>query len=311
MKKKLLHVGLCVQPEPFNGFQTQFIDILGAENYREISTGDVRVNEKIIEIVNEFKPDIIFFQIQAENIIRLATFLFCKKSGAFVINWTGDKRATVPAWIIDCAHLVSLTAFSNMDDVIAMRNMGFKSDYLEIGYNPLIYIPDGPRAENVPDVVFMGNNYGRDCFQMSGFRIDMVDFLKSEFKERFGVYGTGWAYANGNANASQMDEAALYRGAKIAINVSHFDSLNYNSDRLLRILGSGVACVSFNHRGMYETYGDAVDYFNTFIQLKDKINFYLENGYNRYNLAARGNEFVKNNFTFKHQVENIIKLAEL
>jgi hypothetical protein len=84
-----------------------------------------------------------------------------------------------------------------------------------------------------------------------------------------------------------------------------FDSLNYNSDRLLRILGSGATCVSYNHKGMQETYKNTAVYFNDFEELKNKIDYFLNNNY-----GLDGEFFVKDNFTFKHQVENIIKLAK-
>jgi len=145
-------------------------------------------------------------QIQAENIIHAQTCEYFLNHGAKVINWTGDKRHVVPQWMIDLAPFVSLTAFSNMDDVNTMRSLGFKSDYLEIGYDPEIYKPEG-ESLNMPEIVFMGNNYGRGYFPMSGFRIDMVDFLRQEYGNRFGVYGSGWAYGNGNFNHSQYEEA--------------------------------------------------------------------------------------------------------
>lgn len=307
---KLLHLGLCVQPEPFNGFQTAFIDVLGAENYVELSCGETDFNNKAVKIFDEFKPDVVFLQIQSEGIISRDLAEYMSSKGAKIINFTGDKRATVPQWMIDLAPYIYLTTFSNMDDVNYMRSIGFKSDYLEIGYNPLIYTPNGPKAANVPDIVFMGNNYGAGCFPMSQFRIDMVNFLRSEYGDRFGVYGVGWDNANGNANGSQPDEASLYRAAKIAINCSHFDSLNYNSDRLLRILGSGVCCVSYNHKGMAETYKGGVVYFSNFEMLKLRIDHLFLNPIKRNIIAIDGNDFVKNNFTFKHQVENIIKLAK-
>lgn len=303
---KILHIGLCVQPKPYNGFQQAFIDVVGQDNYREIATSDKDLNVNTLLLFNEFKPDIVFMQIQSPGIITHSVCKIMKDDGAYIINWTGDKRHEVPQWMIDLAPYVSLTSFSNMDDVKTMRSLGFKSEYLEIGYDPEIYKPEG-EALNIPEIVFMGNNYGRGYFPMSGFRIDMVDFLKTEYGNRFGVYGSGWAYGNGNFNHSQLEEAKAYRGAKIAINCSHFDSLNYNSDRLLRILGSGTACISYNHLGMFDTYKENVSgYFDDFTGLKKCIDFVLDN-YNREKLS--GQQFVKNTFTFKHQVENIIKLA--
>jgi len=305
---KILHIGLCVQPKPYNGFQQAFIDVVGEENYREIATSDKDLNVNTLLLFNEFKPDIVFMQIQAPDIIAHSTCKIMKDAGAFVIDWSGDKRAEVPQWMIDLAPYVSCTSFSNMDDVNTMRSLGFKSDYLEIGYDPEIYKPEG-EALDMPEIVFMGNNYGRGYFPMSGFRIDMVDFLRQEYGNRFGVYGSGWAYGNGNFNHSQLEEAKAYRGAKIAINCSHFDSLNYNSDRLLRILGGGTACLSYFHKGMYDTYG-GTNYFTNFENLKTQIDFYLSNENKLNELKVTGEQFVKNTFTFKHQVENIINLAK-
>ena len=306
---KILHIGLCATPNTMNGFQKAFIDVVGKENYREVYTGDKDLNVNTLLLFNEFKPDIVFMQIQAPDIITHSVCKIMKDSGAFIINWTGDKRQEVPQCMIDLAPYVSLTSFSNMDDVNTMRSLGFKSEYLEIGYDPEIYKPEG-EALNMPEIVFMGNNYGRGYFPMSGFRIDMVDFLRQEYGNRFGVYGSGWAYGNGNFNHSQYEEAKAYRGAKIAINCSHFDSLNYNSDRLLRILGSGVHCVSYNHKGMFDTYKHGLSYFNDFNELKKTIDFNLDPKNKAYTLGWVGNDFVKNTFTFKHQVENIINLAK-
>lgn len=306
---KILHIGLCATPNTMNGFQKAFIDVVGSKNYREVYTGNKNLDYESVRLFNELKPDIVFMQIQSEGIINKSTCEYFKIHGAFVINWTGDKRQEVPQWMVDLAPYVSLTSFSNMDDVIAMRLLGFKSEYLEIGYDPEIYKPEG-EALQMPEIVFMGNNYGRGYFPMSGFRIDMVDFLRQEYGNRFGVYGSGWSYGNGNFNHSQYEEAKAYRGAKIAINCSHFDSLNYNSDRLLRILGSGVCCLSYEHTGMKDTYLDSVHYFNYFIELKKQIDFLLNNTLDRMEASKAANDFVKNTFTFKHQVINLINLVK-
>lgn len=309
---KILHVGLCVQPKPYNGFQQAFVDVVGAENYREIQSGDPNLNTKLLMIGSGykpgFKPDLVFMQIQAPNIVDYAVCAELLKQGVKIINWTGDKRHTVPQWMIDLAPYVSCTAFSNMEDVYKMRELGFESEFLEIGYDPEIYTPVG-EAYNVPEIVFMGNNYGAGHFPMSKFRIEMVEFLQKEYGDRFGVYGHGWPNSKGNINHSQHEEAKHYRGAKIAINCSHFDCDTYNSDRLLRILGTGTMCLSYDHKGMKEVYKDNVFYFNDLNSLKLKIDHLFINPIKKAIVSKDGNDFVLNNFTFKHQVKNIIKLA--
>ena len=60
---------------------------------------------------------------------------------------------------------------------------------------------------------------------------------------------------------------------------------------------------------MKETYLNSCAYFNDFNDLKNQINFLLDNTLDRMEMSSLANNFVKNTFTFKHQVENIIKLA--
>jgi spore maturation protein CgeB len=304
---RILHIGLCVQPAPINGFQKAFIDVVGKENYFEISTGEPDLNSKVLSLFESCKPTVVFMQIQAPNILSPRVMGVMKDAGAFVINWTGDKREDVPAWMVDCAPFVSVTSFSNMEDVHKMRSMGYKSEYLEIGYDPEIYKPEGEKLD-VPEIVFMGNNYGDGHFPMSKFRREMVEFLRKEYGSRFGVYGSGWTNGNGNFNHSQHEEAKAYRGAKIAINVSHFDCEMYNSDRLLRILGSGVLAISFRHKGMPGNL--AAGFFSNFQELKNEIDQYLSNEKRRNDTRLDGSLIALNGFTFNHQVENILKLAE-
>ena len=193
-----------------------------------------------------------------------------------------------------------------MEDVRKMRALGFKSEYLEIGYDPEIYCPEG-EAYDVPDIIFMGNNYGDSHFPMSKFRREMVEFLQQEYGPRFGVYGSGWKNGNGNFNHSQHEEAKVYRGCKVAINCSHFDCEMYNSDRLLRIMGCGIPCISYDHLGMRNIYGDQCLYFRDLSQLKGCIDIVMH-AYENTNMV-RNNMFALNTFTFVHQVQNILKLA--
>lgn len=306
---KLLHIGLCVS-QVENGFQKAFKDILGAENYCELSTGESEVNSKAINLFNAFSPDVVFFQIQAPNIITNQTFDYMKSHGAKVINWTGDKRDGIPQWMIDSAPFVSITSFSNMEDVKDMRRIGYPAEFLEIGYDEKIYSPDGEKAVGVPDVIFMANNYGDGHFPLSSYRIQLVNYLQNQLGDNFGVYGHGWQRCRGNINHSQFDESKIYRGTKIALNVSHYCCERYSSDRLLRILGSGVFCLSHKYPAIGIDYDNGRDLvcFESFDECYQKIKYYLNQEEERKDIAMNGNKKVLNRNTFKHQVQNILQL---
>ena len=91
---KILHIGLCATPNTMNGFQKAFIDVVGKENYKEIYTGDKDLKVNTLLLFNEFKPDIVFMQIQAPGIITHSVCQIMKDSGAFII-WM---------MLILCAH---------------------------------------------------------------------------------------------------------------------------------------------------------------------------------------------------------------
>lgn len=305
MGVKTIHAGLCVQPPPINGFQKAFIDEVGIENYREISCGEKNFNQLLRNLFNDFKPEIVFTQIQTPGIIDRDLVKYISDSGCKVISWNGDIRAETPQWMIDIAPYC-ISSFSNMRDVRFMRDAGFKSEYLEIGYDPEIYRPDGDKMA-CPEVVFMANNYV-DMFPLSTFRSAIVKTLAMNFNSLFGVYGSGWPGGSGNLNHSQPEESKYYRGAKIAINCSNFKEERYSSDRLLRIMGSGCFCISHKFKNMDYVDGVHLVTFENMNDLVDKIKYYLCHDEERNKIAYLGQQLVLSRNTFRHQVKNIIKL---
>lgn len=301
---KILHIGLCVQPPPINGLQKAFIN--NCTEYKELSTSTPNLNQKIVELTKTFKPDWVFMQIQCAGVIYINVVKHLVDLGAYVINWNGDVRDETPKWMIELAPYVH-SCFTNMRDVNYMRSLGFKSDWVEIGYDPEIYTPEGKANPNIKPIVFFGNNV--HSFPMSGFRREMCEFLKARYGDKFGIYGIG--QKDGDFNHSQYAEAEAYRGAKIAINVSHYEIEKYTSDRMYRILGSGVLCLAKYYPGIninesnvncmiWEGLGDLVHYIDYYLKFDDE----------RKLIAKKGHEYALNNYTFDHMAHNLIKLYE-
>ena len=298
---RIFHLGLCVGPPPFDSMRKAFK--ANATDYIELSTGEKDVNHKAIAMARAFKPDIIFMQIQAPNIIYIDTVIQLKKTGAFIINWNGDIRDKTPQWMIDMAPYIDRTLFSNLRDAKNVINGG----YLEIGYDPEIYTPNGV-AYDLPDIGFFGNNYGSTKFPLSRMRIQMHNLLSKHYRTNYGVYGNNWITNKGNYNHSQAEEAKAYRGIKIAINLSHFDEPKYTSDRIYRIMGSGCLCLAREYKEMPFIDGVHLRTWQTFRELLDLINHYLANEDERKQIAKQGHDFVRENYTFDNMIKNIIKI---
>ena len=293
-----------------NGFTKAFINNTTEFHQLKPYKGD-GFNTEAQKLVEQIKPDLTFIQIQASDIITKKTVKIIKENSGFVTNFTGDLRSPIPEWYYEIGISVDLTCFSNMQDVKTFKKEGLGSEYLEIGFDPEIYKPIGS-SYPMQYIVFFGNNYD-DLFPLSKYRIEMVKFLQSTYGNKFGLYGNGWVKCNGNLNNSQIEEAKGYRGAKIAINLSHFDYERYNSDRILRIMGTGVPiCLTKGYKGIEQDYqnGEHLEVWNNFDELKALIDKHLENDYLRQKIVDNGCKLVHERFTFEEMIKNILKLVK-
>lgn len=308
-KQKLMMIGLSANQNPANGLQKAFAKHF---EYRDINTNHPNLNYASLKIAEIFKPDIIFMQLQNDSIISTEIAQALKHTGAFIINYTGDVRQEIPSWYLEMAKHINLTVFTNYTDVYKMREDGFKSDFCELGIDPEIFCLEGSNISTVKPVVFFGNNYGSNKFPLSQERIAMVEYLKYKMPNEFAVYGTGWGNADGNINHSQTLEAEHYRGAKIAINISHFDYDRYSSDRLTRILGTGTFCLCKRFENCETRFGNDCHlvYWDTFEELERLISHYLMDDKNRNRIRLQGMELVHSNYTFENLAKNVQLLYE-
>lgn len=263
-------------------------------------------NADLIKLFDIHKPELVFLQIQTENIISVYAAQHMSNS-ANVVNWTGDVRFPTPKWFLDIGRHIHLTLFSNMVDVEYCRARGVKADYLQIGFPDKIFTPEGPIKQGVPEIVFMGN-YTRG-FPLSNYRRDMVAALRKRYDGRFAVYGNGWG-EGAYAISDQHEEAATYRGAKIGINLSHFNYSRYTSDRLFRMMGAGCFCLSHKYTDIANEFTSRhhLDVWNNFTELFEKIDLYLDNPSETREIAELGSKEVHVNHKWTNRIEQLMKM---
>lgn len=303
---KLLHIGLDAgkaNPSSITQAFHRHFDVV-----HELNTGNANLNKQIQELCENYHPDIVFMQIQEAGKVDHESLRCLKATGAFIVNWSGDVRAPLPTWYIATGRFCDLTLMTNMNDVDELRGNGVKADFLQIGYDPQIYKPDYSVDKDI-QIVFSANNHG-NSFPLSNDRRVLAHQLKSYYGDRFHVYGMNWHFANGNLNHSQHAEAQMYQRAKIAINMSHFNYRRYTSDRMLRILGCGVMCLSHEFKEIEKDFkvGVELDTFRDANDLISKINFYLDNPEQRNLIAQNGYKKAISELTFDNMVENLISL---
>jgi spore maturation protein CgeB len=302
---KILNVGIMVQGEPYRGLEKELFAI--SSEYKSIKLSP-QVNVEMLECVKNFTPDIIFMQIQRENIVSVETVKKLHDQGFKIINWTGDVRTPIPQFYFDLAPYCT-TAFSNMTDVITMRDYGFKSEFLQIGYDQNIF--NKKYVYKDLDIVFLGTNYGAGKFPLSEQRIEMVHRMKKEFGERFRVYGSGWGNLSSGNITDQNAECDIYNRAKIGINFSHFNYSRYSSDRIFRLMGSGCFCLTHKYQDINDDFPPGVfSTWESIDELIEKCHIYLGDHTNNIinSTSNSGYRYVNSQYTYKQMAENIFKL---
>lgn len=299
---KIINASLMCGP-PENGYTSQMRKI-ATDGYWPLLPNNTTFNKDLVELCTIHKPDMVFLQIQAPGIIDPMALRQCKDLGTVIFNFNGDIREVLPSWHYDIAPYCDSMLFTNMLDVQRIRQAGFVSDWLELGFDPERY----KTWPNIPvdrDVIAHFNHYG--SFPLSQYRLQIAERLRSEFGNNFAVYGT-FPGAAGNLNSDQIEESKNYMRAKIAINCSHFSVPKYSSDRLSRIMGTGgPMCLSHHFDDMESLYeiGAHWDMFHDLDDLVKKCKYYLSNDDHRQKIAKEGQQHALKNYTFEKMAENI------
>jgi spore maturation protein CgeB len=311
--KKLLYIKMGTHNPNMSFGLAQVFNVVKEIDWCAYNNDLVQLNYDIKYWVNEFQPDIVFMHIQKAGVVSIDTLNYIA-SKSIVVNWTGDVRDPIPQWMLETAEHINLTLFSNFNDVHTCRKLGIKSDFLQVGYDTSKFtLPTQNKTISYDtDIVFMGSHY-KNVFPLSDLREKMVLQLKEIYGNRFKVYGSGW---NKNITSGIIEnfatECNIYHRAKIAINLSHFNYLQYSSDRLFRIMGSGAFCLSHNYLGIEKDFESGKDLaiWNNIDELIEKIEYYLEYALlERNTIAANGNKKVASNFTWVNFAENLLKIT--
>jgi len=307
---KLLHIGFsnfALSNAFINQFDYKFLDWT---DYTAIPGNIKNLHKKTLELCESFVPDITFMQIQSGGVYDVNTI---SKIPGIVINWTWDFNPNL-SWAIELAKSTNvITAFTNEEHVYYMESLGHRAMFLQSGFDHEIYKSDDDSDTESPEIVFMANNYPDDeKFPLSDYRIDLVNTLKDIYGTRFGVYGFGWPGQNPLQSFMHRErkEAACYRSAKLAINLSHFVAKRYTSDRMLRILGSGTMCLSHWYPEIEKDFTDGTHLrvWNSTDDLIKLIDQYLIDDTAREAIAASGCTHVHASYTWHNMVDKILKL---
>lgn len=291
----LLHFGLFFKQEPQMGLRNALRSI--STKYIEFSwiAKPQKAMLQLHQLISIHQPDTVFMQIQTPGIVR-PDFLARYKSIRF-FNFNGDVRPEIPKWHFDVAPYCT-TLFTNTDWVEKVPG----AKYMQVSCSLDIYKPEGKKLITRP-VVFLGNNHGSQ-FPLSAMRGELRDKLNEVLQ----VYGRGWGVGVTDLNYKQQEEAAVYRGSKIGINLSHMDLGSYSSDRLYRLMACGTMCLAYRHKDIHKEFIEGLHLrtWRTLDELQNLVSYYLENDSARINIARNGCELIHKKYNWTERLKPIL-----
>ena len=184
------------------------------------------------------------------------------------------------------------------------KNTKVKGHYLPAGvFGPECIVQDVTKKH---DVIFVGSRKYHDEW---AYRPKLIDWLDRSYGNRFEQYGSG-----GVKSVRGMHLNKLYWSTKVVVGDTlclNFNYPDYWSDRVYETLGRGGFLIHPYVKGMEKEFEDRkhlVFYeYGNFEQLKELIDYYIEHDEEREQIRIAGHELVKNNYTYKHRWEYILK----
>ena len=303
-RRKILHVALNHGKDNQPALQ-RALRSLG--EYRQIDwmVAGKDLSRRLIAEVGDWRPDLVFMQIQSGGVIDIDTISQIKNLDATVVNWSGDVRDPMPTFYSEIGPALDWMLLTNEDWVKTLRKRGTNAAYLQIGFNQELFHPWGSGIQAEP-IVFLANYYG-NAFPMSKMRLEMVRHLTQKYD--LGVYGNGWLVAT-HAQLDWQLEVGCYRSCKIAVGMNQIELERYTSDRLFRAMGSGAFYLAHYYPGIEKDFerGVHLDWWYDLDELSAKVDYYLEHDEERCRIAAAGSELVHTHHTWLDRMKELRKI---
>jgi glycosyltransferase involved in cell wall biosynthesis len=164
------------------------------------------------------------------------------------------------------------------------------------------YVP----ATHKEDVIFVGS---KTYHAEWPYRPKLINFLSHTYGAKFNLYGR-----EGLGVVRGQDLNNLYASTKVVVGDTlcpNFDYPDYWSDRIYETIGRGGFLIHPYISGLEKEFEDkkhVVFYeYNNLNQLKQLVDYYLENDEEREKIRKAGHDLVKNNYTYRNRWQTILK----
>jgi glycosyltransferase involved in cell wall biosynthesis len=285
------------------------------------NSGKEKAQKRVIEIIKQFSPDLVFFQSQRPGYISPQTMVKVKKQfpGIFTVNFDGDTHYPMTEWHARVARSVDLQLVISPDLFDWYLNRGVD----HIGYWPIsveheFYEADRSKVfkeRHSPDILFLGTLYGLGKFPEAETRRDAVVALHKAKGISLQLNGYGWHTVGIKASPTIEHfgtNPERYCKAKMALSISQTKHLwGYTSDRAYNIMATGCPIVVQKFNGMEEhgfVDGKTCISWVTIPEMVRKVRYYKNHPQEREEIGQAGRQLILGRHLWTHRVEGLFNI---
>lgn len=269
-----------------------------------------------MQIIADWKPDLVLAQVARDNSFTPQTFLRIRKRfpNVLLVNWEADPHVPLTPFHFEIARAADYHFTISPDLIPIYASKGVYN----VGYWPIgvedEYLADFPRGDFKWDVVFLGSRYPDDSYPLAKLRTEVVETFFHNPKISLGLWGFGWKDLgdipySGEAHAENADR---YRRARLGLSISQVNTLEYySSDRLYNIAATGCPPLVHRFKGMEEhgfVDGETCIVWNTIEEAVEKAQYYIEHEEERERIGAAARELMLRRHTWDRRVEEFFEL---
>jgi spore maturation protein CgeB len=289
--------------DPQNYYSVGFLNrvlnkILNLFKAKRVFWGVDSLNQKVLEVANKINPHIVFWG--KPIFIKYKTVVDLQKTGAKVFAWYPDdifnfRNVTADMYksisLFDCNFAPRIFAINEFLEIGARR-----VEFLPFAANTDLYyrekVSDEEKEKLGADIVFIGNYY-------ENYRAEILEKL-CESGYNLKVYGNRWKkFKKGKClqvkalmfrPAERNEYRKVMNSSKIALAFLSHMNRDQHSHRGFEITACGTFLL--HERGeeelMFFKEGVEAEYFSSFEELVEKIDYYLAHEEERKKIAEAG-----------------------
>lgn len=291
-----------------DGFKRVFEKVISYDFRGKIKEkGQMLVNEEIIQLIKNEKPNIFF--INNGNGILPDAIKRIKKISPYtmVCMWYGDQRGKALKEVADLAKECDYLLLNNKDEAQWQdyRNMGIKEiDEYHSASDTCVYTYMD--REEKYDIAFFGTNYGKR-FPESINRFNLMTRLHHKFN--LIVYGGHWPISfNRGGRVYGEDFSMAVSKAKITIGINAYNNINhYTSNRMWNCMACGKPFLSWYYLGMEDFFKNwkHLVWFRNINEAYNIIDRLLKDKELRKSIGAGGRSLIKRNHDYINRASEL------